>query len=123
VDYNGEEKILKCMPDIRGANETYPNAQNLIEIGTASRWFLWPEDITDLYDYGFGYIVPLISDDFVNYPEILLLKQKPDYVVLVAAATHLSQAIGLLSQNGLTMYGFLSFFINTKKRKNPYTRR
>ena len=71
VDYNGEEKILKWISDSWGASIAYQNAKNLVKIGTVSRWFLWPEDITDLYDYGFGYIVSLIPDDFVNYTEIL----------------------------------------------------
>lgn len=75
---------------------------------------LWPEDITELYAHGFGYILSLITSDFVDYTEILQNKQKTSYKVLVVAGVHLSKALGLLSQKGLTMYGFLSFLINTK---------
>lgn len=114
VEYNEKEKILKWMPDSRGTNEAYSNAQGLVEIGTVSRWFLWPEDITDLYDYGFGYVVPLVPSDYVDYGEFLRIHPIPNYKVLVTAAAHLSQAIGMLSQKGFVMYGFLSFFINAK---------
>lgn len=112
VRYNGTDKMLVWIPKSKGASSIYPNTLKLVQMGCIDKSFIWPEDISELDDSGFGYIVPIISNRFVPYTDILSLKYRPDYKVLVKAAIHLSEAMESLSNSGLVKYGFTSFYVN-----------
>lgn len=112
VRYNEMDRILVWNTQNEWTSSIYPNTLRLVQMNNIDESFIWPEDITNLDDDGFGYIVPIIPDGFVSYTDILSLKYRLDYRVLVIAAIQLSKAIESLSQNGLVKYGFLSFDVN-----------
>ena len=117
VDYNETDKILVWISTHRGAGTSYQRVQNLVDMGAIYEGFLWPEDITELSNDEFGYIVSILPKGFVPYTEILDLKHNLDYRVLVASSICLTKAVGLLSKYGLVMYGCQSFNINIKNGK------
>ena len=115
VDYNGANKILVWISHTSWCRQYYQNVQNIVNIGNIYEGFLWPEDISEMHDDKFGYIVSIISKDYVPMYEILALKHNLNYKVLVAASIHLAKAVSSLSKYGLVIYGFTSFNIDISK--------
>lgn len=112
VIYDGTDKMLVWIPKSKEASSIYSNTLKLVQMGCIDESYIWPEDISELDDSGFGYIVPIIPDGFVPHTDIFYLKYRPDYRVIVTAAIQLCKAIESLSQNGLVKYGFTSFYVN-----------
>ena len=117
VDYNGERKILKWLDDCYYANEIYHHALKVVELGSINECFIWPEDITDLQKNGLGYIIPSVSNEYVDLREIYLKNYNPEYRHLISAAVSLSNAMKALTQNDLVMHGLLSLKINPNNGK------
>ena len=98
VDYNGANKILVWISHTSWCRQCYQNVQNIVNIGNIYEGFLWPEDISEMHDDKFGYIVSIISKDYVPMYEISALKHNLNYKVLVAASIHLAKAVSSLSK-------------------------
>ncbi len=116
VDYNGANKILVWISHTSWSRQCYKNVQNIVNIGNIEG-FLWPEDISEMHNDTFGYIISIISKDYIPSYEVLALKHNLNYKVLVAASIRLTKAVSSLSKYGLVLYGCTSFNIDINNGK------
>lgn len=105
VSYNGKPKALKWYkPEkVKNLKWFYNNIQKNIESGSPSPQFLWPEDLTNWEGNTFGYIMGLRPDDYKDFPDFLLAKEKfTVFSSMIDAAINIVCGFRSLHKKGFT---------------------
>ena len=73
VQYNGKEMALKWykMDKFSNTGKFYRNLQNIISKGAPAKTFVWPQELTVPIDGGFGYVMALIPEGYVEFTHYL----------------------------------------------------
>ncbi|GMO51962.1 MAG: hypothetical protein Ta2G_09750 [Termitinemataceae bacterium] len=124
VSYNGKSKALKWYTaPLRSPDKFYENLENNIKHGAPTEAFLWPQDITEKpavegkAGNSFGYIMDLRPDEYKDFSEFLLAKERFASVnALCNAALQITEAFRQLHNSGYSYQDLNdgNFFINPK---------
>lgn len=76
--------------------------ENLIEVGSPSKAFLWPIEIVTIKDKkGFGYVMPYRDSSYKGIVDLMRCKVEPSFSALVTAGNHLADSYKLLHGKGM----------------------
>lgn len=107
VRYNGQHKALKWYHSkIFNSQEKlesfYENVSQNVENGPPSPQFLWPEDVTEITNGSFGYIMDLRPARFYELSKLLVAKKVrfKNYGVRIEAMMNLVSAFRVLHNKG-----------------------
>ena len=121
VSCNGKPKALKWYSShintIRRPEKFYENLENNVNKGAPLNSFLWPLDITEKSEAGFGYIMNLRPPEFKDFSQFLLAKEKFASVTgITNAALQIIEAFRELHNSGYSYQDINdgNFFINPK---------
>ena len=121
VMYNGKPKALKWYSNdrntIKRPEKFFENLENNINKGAPLNSFLWPQDITEKTDGGFGYIMDLRPTKFKDFSLFLLAKEKFASVTgITNAGLQIIEAFRELHNSGYSYQDLNdgNFFINPK---------
>lgn len=119
VEINGKAMALKWLkPDYLETDPgMYVRLEKIIDIGPPSNAFLWPLEMLECAGIeGFGYIMPLYEEGFVDINALMTRKAEPTFKVLVSACFEVVQAFWMLHSQGLCYrdISFKNVFFNPK---------
>jgi DNA-binding helix-hairpin-helix protein with protein kinase domain len=120
VDYNGQVKALKwyhkkTFKTDKSQRDFYENLKHNKEKGAPTRAFLWPEDITDIVDGTFGYVMELRPGGYNELGEFFCDKVRfKSFVPIAEAALNIVGGFRELHNNGYSYQDLNdgNFFIN-----------
>jgi DNA-binding helix-hairpin-helix protein with protein kinase domain len=95
VDYEGQGKALKWYSGrkMRDTDKFYENLQNNVRKGAPNGAFLWPEDVTEKSEPGFGYVMGLRPPEYKDFSAFLLAREKfASVTAMTNAALHIVSA-------------------------------
>ena len=114
------EKALKWYFErtLLQSKEFYDNLQANINLGSPNQIFLWPEELTEYNENGFGYLMMIKPDEYKKLSNILSSPNdyNLNFCILTNAALQLANGFKKLHKKGLT-YKDLSYnniFVNPK---------
>ena len=114
------EKALKWYFErpLLQSKEFYDNLQANINLGSPDQIFLWPEELTEYNENGFGYLMRIKPDKYKKLSNILSRPENYNinFYILTNAALRLANGFRKLHNKGLT-YKDLSYnniFVNTE---------
>ena len=119
VDYDGQLKALKWYAPnkLKNPDKFYKNIQNNIEKKAPTNSFLWCEDITEIRDGSFGYIMNLRPAEYKDFSLILLAKVKFESdAAVINAALNIVAGFRALHNRGYSYQDLNdgNFFVNPK---------
>jgi len=119
VSYNGKPKAFKWYHTdiIKFSSRFYQNLENNINKGAPTSSFLWPQDITEKSDKGYGYIMELCPPEFKDFSLFMLAKVKFSSVTaMVNAGLYIIEAFRELHNLGYSYQDLNdgNFFVNPK---------
>ncbi len=82
--------------------------ENLIEKGSPSESFLWPQDLVCMAEDAFGYVMPLRPLEYKNIVDLMKRNAEPTFLNLCKAAYNLTKGYQLLHKAGF-QYRDISF--------------
>ena len=107
VRYNGQHKALKwyhskIFSTPEKLESFYENVSQNVENGSPSPQFLWPEDVTEIKNGSFGYIMDLRPTRFYELSKLLVAKKVrfKNYGVRIDAMLNLVSAFRVLHNKG-----------------------
>lgn len=119
VTYNGKPKALKWYYSntIKNPDKFYENLENNINKGAPLSSFLWPQDITEKNQDGFGYIMELRPNEYKDFSLFLLAKEKFASVnAIINTGLQIIEAFRELHNSGYSYQDLNdgNFFVNPK---------
>jgi serine/threonine protein kinase len=119
VNYNGKALALKWYfgNKLHDKQRFYQNIQNNIKLGAPTKAFLWPLEITEMYDDSFGYLMDLRPSEYKDFSLFLLAKVHFESIdAIINAALCITNGFRALHSKG---YGYQdlndgNFFVNPK---------
>ena len=119
VLYKGKQKALKWYHQntLKNPAKFYENLENNIAKSAPTKAFLWPQDITQKNEDGFGYIMDLRPEEYRDFSLFLLAKEKFTSVTAITnAALQIVEAFRELHNSGYSYQDLndSNFFINPK---------
>ena len=119
ADYDGKAKALKWYAPnkLNNPDKFYKNIQNNIDKKAPTNAFLWCEDITEIKDGSFGYIMDLRPPEYKDFSLILLAKVKFESdAAVINAALNIVAGFRALHNRGYSYQDLNdgNFFINPK---------
>ena len=107
VSYDGQPKALKwyhtkVFKSPEKLNDFYCNVSTNVENGSPSPEFLWPEDVTEIKNGSFGYIMELRPPRFQELSKLLIGRKVrfKNYAVRLDAMLNLVSAFRILHNKG-----------------------
>jgi len=119
VSYNGKPMAFKWYHSniIKYSSKFYQNLENNIGKGAPTSSFLWPQDITEKSEKGYGYIMDLCPPEFKDFSLFLLAKEKFSSVTaMINAGLYIIEAFRELHNLGYSYQDLNdgNFFVNPK---------
>jgi len=119
VSYNGKPMAFKWYHSniIKNSYRFYQNLENNISKGAPTSSFLWPLDITEKSEKGYGYIMDLCPTEFKDFSLFMLAKIKFSSVTaMVNAGLYIIEAFRELHNLGYSYQDLNdgNFFVNPK---------
>ncbi|GBU28944.1 hypothetical protein R84B8_02506 [Treponema sp. R8-4-B8] len=119
VSYNGKIKAFKFYHHnfIKNSIKFYQNLENNINKGAPTAAFLWPQDITEKTEKGYGYIMDLCPPEFKEFSLFLLAKEKfASVTAMINSGLYIIEAFRELHNSGYSYQDLNdgNFFVNPK---------
>ncbi len=100
IDSPNGKKALKWYYKATSTSDQKYTIMNLVEAGSPSPNFLWPEDFITSNDGTFGYVMELRPKDYSNIPDLLNRKIDPSFEKLILAIYNMSKEYEELHKKG-----------------------
>ena len=119
VRYNGRELALKWyfINKLGDPDKFYRNIQNNIKHGAPDKAFLWPLEITEYYEGSYGYLMELRPQEYKDFSQFLLAKEKFGSIgAVINAALCITNGFHELHRSGFSYQDLNdgNFFVNPK---------
>lgn len=105
VEYGGEPMALKWyhndyIKSLERFGEFYANIENNIREGSPSDMFLWPVDISEMFDGSFGYIMRLVPAEYKPLSRFLLNEHFESFGARIDAMANFVNGFRILHKKG-----------------------
>jgi len=119
VTYDGKPKAFKWYHSdiIKNSVRFYQNLENNIHKGAPTASFLWPQDITEKSEKGYGYIMDLCPSEFKDFSLFMLAKEKfASVTAMINAGLYIIEAFRELHNLGYSYQDLNdgNFFVNPR---------
>ncbi len=119
VAYEGKELALKWYfpGKLRDKAAFYANILNNIKQGAPTDAFLWPMEITEVFEDSFGYLMELRKSEYKDFSRFLLAKERfASIEAVINAALSITSAFRALHNRGFSYQDLNdgNFFVNPR---------